>query len=68
MRFINLSILALRWHVISPTGERPNSLQRGSSKRPQTYNSTTGVPHFSDDDDIYDGYLIPKGSVVIGNA
>ncbi|EMD36558.1 hypothetical protein CERSUDRAFT_138257 [Gelatoporia subvermispora B] len=27
-----------------------------------------GVPHASMEDDVYDGYHIPKGSIVIGNA
>lgn len=27
-----------------------------------------GVPHMATDDDEYDGYYIPKGTVVIGNA
>ncbi|KAF9806399.1 hypothetical protein IEO21_08677 [Rhodonia placenta] len=26
-----------------------------------------GIPHKADEDDVYDGYLIPKGSTVIGN-
>ena len=27
-----------------------------------------GVPHATTEDDVYDGYFIPKGTVVIGNA
>lgn len=27
-----------------------------------------GVPHSNDEDDIYNGYLIPKGSVIIANV
>ncbi|KAH9478040.1 Cytochrome P450 monooxygenase 98 [Psilocybe cubensis] len=27
-----------------------------------------GVPHYSSEDDVYNGYHIPKGSLVIGNA
>jgi len=27
-----------------------------------------GVAHYSFEDDVYDGYFIPKGSVVTGNA
>ncbi|KAJ2936604.1 hypothetical protein H1R20_g494, partial [Candolleomyces eurysporus] len=27
-----------------------------------------GVPHATSEDDVYDGYFIPKGTVVIGNA
>jgi cytochrome P450 len=27
-----------------------------------------GIPHSSDEDDVYEGYFIPKGSTVIGNV
>jgi hypothetical protein len=27
-----------------------------------------GVPHATTEDDVYDGYFIPKGTVVIGHA
>ncbi|CCM07189.1 uncharacterized protein FIBRA_09530 [Fibroporia radiculosa] len=29
--------------------------------------SSSGMPHQTDEDDVYQGYLIPKGSTVIGN-
>lgn len=28
----------------------------------------SGIPHSVEEDDVYNGYLIPKGSVVIGNV
>lgn len=27
-----------------------------------------GMPHASTEDDVYRGYFIPKGSIVVGNA
>jgi len=27
-----------------------------------------GVPHFASEADIYNGYFIPKGTIVIGNT
>ena len=27
-----------------------------------------GIPHVSTEDDEYDGYFIPKGTIVIGNV
>ena len=27
-----------------------------------------GIPHMSTNDDEYDGYHIPKGTILIGNA
>ena len=27
-----------------------------------------GVPHMSTNDDVYDGYYIPKGTIVFGSA
>lgn len=53
----------LRWHTIGPTG---------------TYNRTwrfcchwltfkLGIPHRVTEDDIHEGYFIPKGSVIIPN-
>lgn len=31
-------------------------------------NKPSGVPHKADEDDVYEGYYIPKGSTVIGNV
>jgi cytochrome P450 len=28
----------------------------------------TAVPHYASEDDVYGGYHIPKGALVIGNA
>jgi hypothetical protein len=33
-----------------------------------THSSFAGVPHYIDTDDIYNGYLIPGGSIVIANS
>ena len=54
----------LRWLPGVPTG--PSSLLFVlRSTRLMLY--TTGIPHQSSQDDIYDGYFIPKGSVVMVN-
>ncbi len=28
----------------------------------------TGIPHSADEDEVYNGYFIPKGATVIGNV
>ena len=60
---------ALRWQPITPNGKVhyiPNP--------PYIYSKIlnnsvfTGVPHCPIKDDVYEGYHIPKGSIVIFNA
>ena len=33
-----------------------------------TLTSSEGVPHMSTNDDEYNGFFIPKGTIMIGNA
>lgn len=60
-----------KWLIICiPGGMSLLQLVRESTRFKQLliYNAIVGVPHATDEDDIYNGYLIPKGSVVVGNA
>jgi hypothetical protein len=34
----------------------------------RSYSSFAGLPHYIDTDDIYNGYLIPGGSIIIANS
>ena len=55
---------SMRWHLVAPVG--------GSFI--YSYNVITiltyseGFPHMATNDDEYDGYYIPKGTLVFGNA
>ena len=51
-----------RWHNAAPMGECLDIFQGLLSFL------SSGVPHRSTEDDIYEGMFIPKGSVVIANA
>ena len=51
----------LRWHVIGPLGMSCVS----ASTWPYL---GVGFPHLVSEDDIHEGYYIPKGTVVIPNA
>ena len=53
----------LRWHSITPIGkgnQMPRTVDRSLGR--------VGIPHASVEDDEYDGYFIPKGTIVIGNT
>ena len=53
-----------RWNLVAPLG-------REFGYRfvvPIILTSSEGIPHMSTIDDEYNGYYIPKGTVMIGNA
>ena len=52
-----------RWNIVVPIG-RPFVITIITT----ILTSPEGIPHMSTNDDEYNGYYIPKGTVVIGNA
>ena len=54
---------SMRWHLIAPLG-RPFFIFVVTT----ILTSSEGVPHMTTNDDEYNGYYIPKGTLVIGNA
>ena len=50
-----------RWHTVSPLGSYNWSILTSTHPLP------TGLAHCSTEDDEYDGYFIPKGTIVIPN-
>lgn len=63
--FVNALVLeVLRWHSVVPLGMLfPSPLGYNALK----LISEQGVPHVVMEDDIHEGYFIPKGSLVIAN-
>lgn len=55
---------ALRWIPVTPIGERTGG-HMYASRSPLLMQA---LPHYTKRDDEYKGYLIPKGSIVVGNA
>jgi hypothetical protein len=56
----------LRWQQVAPFGEHCAALCVPSSCAYQR--RTLAIPHRLVEDDVYNGYFIPKDSIVIGNA
>ena len=55
---------SMRWHVPAPLG-----MFLLSWVPPYTFlTDSKAMPHMATTDDEYDGYYIPKGTVVLGNA
>ena len=52
-----------RWNLISPLG-MPFVIMINAT----ILMDSEGVPHMSTNDDEYNGFYIPKGTVMIGNA
>ena len=56
---------SMRWHLVAPTGGpffiiiiHCATILTGSK----------AVPHMATNDDEYDGYYIPKGTIMLGNS
>lgn len=52
---------ALRWNPVFPEGETPVLLHR------MTLRSLVAIPHSLVEDDVYEGYYLPKGSIIVPN-
>ena len=55
---------SMRWHLVAPLGE--NFFFHHTCYILLT--SFEAIPHMTTNDDEYDGYYIPKGTVVLGNG
>ena len=54
-----------RWNLVIPLGIRPFCYHRHC----YIYSDELeGVPHMSTNDDEYNGFYIPKGTIMMGNA
>ena len=52
----------MRWHLVGPLGEKFYDYIYTILTRFEA------IPHMATNDDEYDGYYIPKGTVVFGNS
>lgn len=52
---------ALRWNPVFPEGGTPVLLRR------MTLRSFVAIPHSLVEDDVYEGYYLPKGSIIVPN-
>lgn len=52
----------LRWHPVVSLSKRARSIEPTMAK-----NGSVDLAHVSTQDDVYNGYYIPKGSVVLAN-
>ena len=56
----------MRWSPPGPLGQRPRPI---IPIRHLTHESSfSGMPHRLTEDDVYDGYFIPAGSIVFANS
>jgi hypothetical protein len=55
----------LRWNPVGPLSTFPRSFTTSSR---HAHEFSVGVPHLLDRDDVYEGYHLPKGSIVIPNV
>src|ERR1700735_5839886 len=52
-----------RWHPVAPLGKLMLSVIEE-----QAVMRSSGIPHRLTSDDVYEGYFLPAGSMVIANA
>jgi len=57
---------SLRWNNAIPSGNEAWSASLLIYKN--NMNMISGVPHCSQEDDVYEGMFIPKGSIIIPNT
>jgi cytochrome P450 len=57
---------SLRWHIVAPLGGGPFLFPHHTCYVFLT--DSEAIPHMTTNDDEYDGYYIPKGTVVLGNG
>jgi hypothetical protein len=56
----------MRWQLVVPLGKSLKFLDTCQERgRPFEH---LAVAHMATDDDVYEGYFIPKGSIILGNA
>jgi hypothetical protein len=66
LNYVNALMLeVLRWNPVAPLGLCCDEMDIYDSKTLTV--GGTGVAHASTHDDIYEGFFIPSGSVVIAN-
>lgn len=60
-----------RWGPVTPLGKpavlRTREDHGSPSLRGANRGDSPGIPHIVTEDDVYEGYLIPKGSTVFAN-
>jgi len=56
-----------RWNPVAPLGKFTVLRASGVPQERLTGVDPPGVPHVAAADDVYEGYLIPKGATVISN-
>lgn len=58
---------ALRWQLVAPLGKSWKILVSAKFECAQSF-KRSAIPHVATDDDVYGGYFISQGSIVLGNA
>lgn len=63
--YINaLTLEMLRWHTVAPMG---NFCSYCSTENMFCTDHSAGVPHRATEDDVFEGYHIPKGALILTN-
>ncbi|KAJ3571117.1 hypothetical protein NP233_g3953 [Leucocoprinus birnbaumii] len=57
---------SMRWQLVTPLGENIDIIL--DVRNPLIFRLSVGVPHKASEADEYDGYYIPKDTIVIGNS
>ena len=66
LRYLEYILLeVLRWNPVGPLGTFLRSLADPSRC---AHEISLGLPHLLDRDDVYEGYHLPKGSIIIPNV